>query len=59
MRLDLSDEEAATLRDLLRDYLPALRREVAATDGHDLRQLLAKRRDLAEKLLGMLERSAA
>jgi hypothetical protein len=55
MQLDLTDDEAATLRDLLRSYLPDLRREVARTDAHDYRHDLVKRQDLCEKLLGRLE----
>ena len=54
MRLDLTDEETATLRELLRAYLPDLRREVAATDARDLRHQLAKRQDLCEQLLTQL-----
>jgi hypothetical protein len=55
MNLDLNDDEAATLRDLIRSYLPDLRREVARTDAHDYRHDLIKRQDLCEKLLAKLE----
>lgn len=54
MQLDLTDDEVRTLEGMLRDYLPALRREVAATDAHDFRHELVKRQDLTERLLGML-----
>jgi hypothetical protein len=54
MRLELTDEETATLRAMLRDYLPDLRREVAGTDARDLRHELAKRQDLCELLLARL-----
>ena len=54
MRLELTDDEAATLRELLRAYLPDLRREVAATDARDLRHDLIKRQDLCESLLARL-----
>jgi hypothetical protein len=54
MRLELSSEEARTLYDLLQAHLPDLRREVAATDAHDLRHLLAQRQDLCERLLTQL-----
>lgn len=37
MQLTLSDDEARTLRELLHDYLPDLRREVARTDVKDFR----------------------
>jgi hypothetical protein len=54
MQLTLSDDETAILRDLLADYLPALRREVARTDAHDFRHLLVLRQDLAEQLVDQL-----
>lgn len=58
MPLLLSDDESALLRDLLDDYLPALRREVARTEQHQLRHLLVQRQDLVEQLLERLrERS--
>lgn len=55
MNLDLTDDEALTLRDLLRSYLPDLKREVARTDAHDYRHDLVKRQDLCEKMLAQLE----
>lgn len=57
MRLDLSAEDALVLRDLLEAYLPELRREVARTEAHDLRHSLVQRQELAERLLGELQRS--
>lgn len=54
MRLELTVDETATLREMLRAYLPDLRREVAATDARDLRHELAKRQDLCEELLRRL-----
>lgn len=54
MQLVLSDAEAVLLRDLLADYLPALRREVARTEQHDLRHLLVQRQDLLEQVLEQL-----
>jgi hypothetical protein len=51
MHLELTEDEAATLRSLLHDHLPDLRREVAATDARDMRHELAKRQDLCERLL--------
>jgi hypothetical protein len=54
MRLDLSDEDTATLRALLHNYLPDLRREVAGTDVRALRHELVKRQDLCERLLAHL-----
>ena len=54
MRLELTDEETTTLRSLLRNYLPDLRREVAGTDARDLRHELVMRQDLCERLLARL-----
>ena len=54
MQLVLSDAETVLLRDLLADYLPALRREVARTEQHDLRHLLVQRQDLVERILERL-----
>ena len=54
MQLVLSDAETVLLRDLLADYLPALRREVARTEQHDLRHLLVQRQDLVEQILEQL-----
>jgi hypothetical protein len=51
MQLLLSDEDAVLLRDVLADYLPALRREVARTENHQLRHILAQRQDVVERLL--------
>jgi hypothetical protein len=54
MQLTLSDDDTALLRDLLADYLPALRREVARTERHDLRHLMVQRQDLVERLVEQL-----
>ena len=51
MQIHLTDQEAHDLHDLLHDYLPPLRREVARTDAKELRHLLVQRLDLAERLL--------
>jgi hypothetical protein len=59
MQLTLSSDEAITLRDLLADYLPALRREVARTEQHDLRHIMVQREDLVERLVEELERQTA
>jgi hypothetical protein len=55
----LSDEDATMLRDLLADYLPALRREAARTEQHDLRHLMFQRQDLVERLLEQLSQRSA
>ena len=54
MRINLTDDETRILDEMLRDYLPALRREVARTDQHDFRHELVKRQDLCERLLASL-----
>ena len=59
MPLFVSDEDATMLRDLLADYLPALRREAARTDQHDLRHLMFQRQDLVERLLDQLGQRSA
>jgi len=51
MQITLTDQEARELHDLLHDYLPALRREVARTDSKEFRHMLVERLDLAERLL--------
>jgi hypothetical protein len=56
MELTLSDEEAVVLRDLLADYLPQLKMEVARTEVTDMRHQLAERREMCERLLGLLDR---
>ena len=55
MQLTLTEHEAEILRDLLHDYLPELRMEVARTDQRELRHRLAQREDLAERLLADLD----
>lgn len=54
MQLILSDDETTLLRDLLADYLPALRREVARTEQHQLRHLMVQRQELVERLVAQL-----
>ena len=54
MRLELTEEETVTLRSMLHDYLPDLRREVAGTEARDMRHELVKRQDFCERLLARL-----
>ena len=55
MQLNLSDEEARTLWELLRDYLPRLRMEVARTEARDFRHEMIKRQDVCERIVAALE----
>lgn len=55
MQIDLTEDETRTLRAMLHDYLPSLRREVARTDSHEFRHELVMRQDLCERLLGLLD----
>lgn len=54
MMLELRDDEARMLRELLQDYLPQLRREVARTDVHTLRHEMVQRQELCERILARL-----
>ena len=57
MHLELTDDDARTLRALLRDYLPELKMEVARTEARDFRHEMVMRQDVCERLLGLLEKS--
>jgi len=59
MELTLSADEAKTLRQLLEDYLPELKFEVARADPGDLRHALVMRQNLCEELLVRLARTAS
>jgi hypothetical protein len=58
MHLILSDDDTVLLRELLADYLPALRREVARTEQHELRHLMVLRQELVERVLEQLDQVA-
>jgi hypothetical protein len=58
MNIAFTEEEAGTLRQLLHDYLPEIRLEVARTDAREMRQVLSKRLELCERLFAELERAA-
>jgi hypothetical protein len=55
--LALTEHEAELLQGFLHDYLPELRREVARTEQHELRHVLAQRQELVERLLAQLGRT--
>ena len=57
VELTLTDNEARTLRDFLRDHLRDLRFEVARTEKKSLRHTLLERQELIERLLELLERA--
>ena len=58
VQIILSEPEVQTFRDLLHDYLPELKREVARTESHEFRHLLVARQELCERLLRELQRAA-
>lgn len=56
MELTLTEDDARTLRDFLRDHLNALKWEVARTEAKGLRHILEVRQELIERLLAVLDR---
>jgi len=58
MMLELPQEDAQRLRQLLQDYLPDLQREMARTDEKTLRHELVLRVELCQRLVASLEASA-
>jgi hypothetical protein len=54
MNLQLTDEEVQTLRQMLHDYLPGLKFEVARTDAKEMLHALVKRQTLCERLIEQL-----
>ncbi len=58
MDVTLSADEVETLRGLLDDYLPQLKRETARTDAAEIRHILVKRQTLVEQLLEQLREAS-
>jgi hypothetical protein len=56
MELILSDNDARTLRDYLRDHFQELQLEVARTEEKSLRHILLARQELIERILAVLDR---
>jgi hypothetical protein len=54
MMLDLTQDDTRMLREVLQNYLPDLRREVARTEVKTLRHELVLRQELCERLLERL-----
>jgi hypothetical protein len=59
MQLNLTTDEAGTLRAFLHDTLPDLQREVAFTEAREMRRHLLKRQELCERILAELEQAGA
>jgi len=57
MQIDLDEKEWNTIHQVLDDYLPQLRREIARTDAAEFRHELVRREEACEHLLGVLEQA--
>ena len=55
MRVELTTEEATTLKALLRDCIPDLKREIARADDRQFRHQLVQREELCERLIARLD----
>ena len=58
MHVDLTAEEAATLKELLTDCIPDLKREIARADDRHFRHQLVQREELCERLIVRLDSDA-
>jgi hypothetical protein len=54
MDIQLTDDEARTLRDMLEEFLPELKYEAARTESRELRHILYERQSLVERLVERL-----
>lgn len=59
MHVDLTTDEAATLKALLTDCIPDLKREIARADDRRFRHQLVQREELCERLIARLDSDAA
>ena len=59
MHVDLTTEEAATLKGLLSDCIPDLKREIARAEDRRFRHQLVQREELCERLIARLESDAS
>ena len=55
MQVELTTEEANTLKALLRDTIPDLKREIARADDRQFRHELVQREELCERLISRLD----
>jgi len=58
MQMDLTTEEAGTLKGLLRDCILDLKREMARTEDRQFRHELVQREELCERLIARLDSGA-
>ena len=54
-KLDLNNEEARMLREILESYLSDLRMEIADTDSMDFREMLKGRKEVLNKAIAALQ----
>ena len=59
MQVELTTEEAGTLKALLRDTIPDLKREIARADDRQFRHELVQREELCERLIARLDGGTA
>lgn len=53
-QISLSNDETATLRDVLQTYISDLRMEIAGTDAMDFREELKERESVLKRILAQL-----